>query len=141
MDIRGLTLHRPWPYAIMHLGKDIENRTWKPSGRFLGNYLAIHAGKQWDYQAVQFIYKITGQLLTPEICTPAGHIAGVVKLTGFETEHESPWFMGPVGWLLDDITPIKPGIAIVGRQGLWQLPLNVRRMVRAAWAEAQQPRI
>ncbi|MFC3859430.1 hypothetical protein ACFOPQ_01395 [Deinococcus antarcticus] len=45
--ILGLTLTHPWPVAIRDWGKDVENRTWKPSkwGGCVGMYLAIHGGK------------------------------------------------------------------------------------------------
>lgn len=48
MPLKAITLHRPWPYAILRLGKRIENRGWEcplPHGA----WLAIHAGKTYDF--------------------------------------------------------------------------------------------
>jgi hypothetical protein len=45
----ALTIHRPYPYAILHLDnemrKPVENRGWKPPMSLIGQRLAIHAGK------------------------------------------------------------------------------------------------
>lgn len=44
--MRALTLWPEWAWAVMWLGKPIENRTWQPSEKQLapGQRLAIHAG-------------------------------------------------------------------------------------------------
>lgn len=43
--MKALTVQQPWAWAIVHGGKDIENRTtlWKYRGP-----LAIHAGTRWS---------------------------------------------------------------------------------------------
>lgn len=42
---RALTLWPEWAYAIVHLGKRVENRGWMPPRELIGQPLAIHAGK------------------------------------------------------------------------------------------------
>ena len=42
--MKALTLWPEWSWAICHLGKRIENRTWFPPGWLIGKTLAIHAG-------------------------------------------------------------------------------------------------
>lgn len=42
---RALTLWPEWAYAIVHLGKRVENRGWMPPAGLSGQPLAIHAGK------------------------------------------------------------------------------------------------
>jgi len=37
---RALSIRQPWAYAILHLGKDIENRPWRTNFR---GPLLIHA--------------------------------------------------------------------------------------------------
>lgn len=39
--IKALTIRQPWAHAIFHLGKDVENRSWRT--RYRGPLL-IHAG-------------------------------------------------------------------------------------------------
>lgn len=130
-DIRGLTIHQPWATAITHFGKDVENRRWKPSSRFVDNFLAIHAGKRWDDEGAQRLLELAGVTVLQENC-PAGAIIGVARLAGFVTRSESPWFAGPIGWQLADVVAIEP-IPMVGSQGLWRLPANVLELVRKRW--------
>lgn len=42
---RALTLWPEWVYAIVHLGKRIENRGWPPPESLIGQPFALHAGK------------------------------------------------------------------------------------------------
>lgn len=41
--MRGLSLWNPWPYAILHLEKQFENRSWP--GCYYRGPLALHASK------------------------------------------------------------------------------------------------
>jgi hypothetical protein len=43
--MKAVSIRQPWGFAILHLGKDIENRTWNT--RIRGRVL-IHVGKQRD---------------------------------------------------------------------------------------------
>ena len=45
--MKCLTVQQPWAWAIIHGGKDVENRTqlWSYRGP-----LAIHAGNQWSHR-------------------------------------------------------------------------------------------
>lgn len=43
--MRALTLWPEWAWAMVALGKDVENRPWQPRGVLLGERIAIHAGK------------------------------------------------------------------------------------------------
>jgi hypothetical protein len=38
--VKVLTIRQPWAHAILHLGKDVENRSWRTRYRGL---LLIHA--------------------------------------------------------------------------------------------------
>lgn len=60
-DIRCLSLTRPWPWAILHAGKRIENRQ-RADGRMpsLCRYrgpLLLHAAKSWDMTAGEWMLK------------------------------------------------------------------------------------
>lgn len=50
--IHGLTLHHPWPAAVVLFGKNVENRDWQPAyqkeiglAERIGKWIAIHGGK------------------------------------------------------------------------------------------------
>lgn len=132
--IRGLTLQRPWEWAIFHAGKDVENRTWKPPAYMLEQYLAIHAGKTLDKDGARWIEDRFG-LVVPE--TQGGVIVGVVRLAGVVTESDSPWFAGPFGWVLADKVAIEP-VKCSGKLGLWELPGDVLEQVRTNWKVAKR---
>lgn len=138
MKIRGLTLIRPWGSAVAYMGKDIENRTWNC---YLspGDFIAVHNGKSWDNDAVDFIEQTTGQeypRLTKD-AVPDSCIIAIARFGGNVAESDSAWFCGPVGWKLERILPIDP-VPCKGRQGLWDLPDDVLPMVRANYAKAIQ---
>jgi len=118
--VATVTLKRPWPYAIIHLGKDVENRTW-PLLREAGSTIAIHAGKGWDQDGADWIESAGLGTVPPESKHPAGAIVALATFRGNSSVHNSPWFFGPWGWNLSDIQPIKP-IPWRGQQGIWTWP-------------------
>jgi hypothetical protein len=48
--MRILTVRQPWAWAIIHGGKDVENRVRNIAGAYRGP-IAIHAGAAWDCDA------------------------------------------------------------------------------------------
>jgi Protein of unknown function, DUF488 len=132
--IRGITLHRPWSYAIAKLGKPIENRSWE-CPLPIGSYLAIHSGSKWDADAQATIERITGTKVKQSDEKP-GQIVAIAKFAGNVTESTSPWFVpGSIGWQLEDVVPIDP-IPAKGQQGLWELSLELLDRVRLAYQAA-----
>lgn len=144
--MRALTLHRPWPWAIVHAGKAIENRNWRPPHWLIGRPLAIHAGKAIDLDAWGAMK--AGDYGEPAEHVPEDHPLGIVavctvkgwihqeipgeRLTwstvgGLELREafdlvNSPWWAGPYGWILRDVRAVDPPIACRGLQGLWLAP-------------------
>lgn len=45
--MRILTVRQPWAWAIIHAGKNVENRVRNVAGNYRGP-IAIHAAKAWD---------------------------------------------------------------------------------------------
>lgn len=127
----AITLHRPWPYAIAQLGKDIENRTWrcrlKP-----GEWLAIHAGRGYDFAGEDWILERFPECKLPEA---ADHPTGIVAIAQFKgniTESKSIWFGGPIGWQLGNVMPLTKPVACPGKQGLWKPSQEVKQAVYRA---------
>ncbi|MGQ7313397.1 hypothetical protein ACUOFU_16950 [Microbacterium arabinogalactanolyticum] len=82
--MRILTVRQPWAHAIIHQGKDVENRVRNVAGDYRGP-IAIHAGlKVFDPRGEesQRIAAITGY--RPLMMMPGqyGAIIGVVDLVG-----------------------------------------------------------
>lgn len=102
-----LSIRQPWAWAIIHGGKDVENRTWKTN--FRGRFL-IHApivfdkdGELWLTNNRERLGKYSNWLsLQPFIHSAIlrGGIIGSVELIDCVTAHDSPWFAGPYGFVL-----------------------------------------
>jgi hypothetical protein len=137
--ILGLTLKRPWTWAITHLDKRIENRTWRPHIDE-GQYLAIHAGKGWDAAGASFIEAecrcglFDGMVPDRDTC-PTGIVAiarygGIIDPMAVDP---GPWFIGPQGWILNDVVVFDQPIEHTGHQGLWPIDPLILPKVREQW--------
>lgn len=143
-DIKGLTLHRPWDWAILNAGKDIENREWPCYLKF-GDYIALHAGNTYDHAGYEFIADMCAEVLAPWPPTDEQHrpgfIYGVAQFDGNVTKSDSPWFFGTYGWKLKNVVIIEP-VACRGAPKLFTLPVPVLKAVRTAYKAAiEQPAI
>ena len=144
--MRALTLWRPWDEPVACGTKPVENRSWAPPSSIRGAWIAIHAGKKYDAGGAAFIMQ-RGFSLLPRAASDSrsGCVVAVVRLAGafHQTAPEpiwhdptwqavllSPWFCGPWGWLFDRAVSLRP-IPCRGAQGLWILPSDVERLVRA----------
>lgn len=137
--LKAITLHRPWAWAITHLDKRVENRTWKcplPGG----SLFAIHAGKSWDMNAVRFIESVnSSELITmpPEEEHPRGIVA-IARFDGNVWHDDSPWFMGGIGWLFSDVVVFDNPVTCLGRERLWKVPENILPNLRKEYAAAKK---
>lgn len=118
MKMRALSIRQPFAWAIVHCGKDVENRTWETL--FRGPVL-IHAGKTWhsfrpsDLEAEM---RSGGMNLTVPRELPRGGIIGMAEIVGCVRRSESPWFSGPFGFVLANPRPL-PFLPCVGRLGFF----------------------
>ncbi len=132
--MKALTLIQPWAYAIAHLGKDVENRTWRPPASVIGTRIAIHAGAKFDRAAatdllVNGFSLNQGQPPAPSASTQSAIVA-TAKVTGFWTgDHDRPWYAGPVGWVLKDVVALPQPVPCKGALGLWTVPEHVEERV------------
>ena len=118
----ALSVRQPWAWAIIHAGKNIENRDWRqpnPGLKFTGP-VCIHAssGMTRDefYDAILDIDEITRRTL-PRLPMARdlvrGAIIGTVEVVGVvrgrAVDHpHGPWFFGPVGLVLRNARPCDP---------------------------------
>lgn len=104
----ALSVRQPWAWAILHAGKDIENRSaaavrhgMKP-GR-----IALHAAKgmtRAEYEhAAGFMASIGVRCPAPAQLIRGG-IIGSVTISEIISEHDSEWFFGPRGLVLEGPT-------------------------------------
>lgn len=145
-----------------HLAKRCENRSAPPPRSMLGRYFAVHAGKKysvgdWPWPGgiaipsesecpigIVGVARIVGWLdMRPELVMPREvqleEVTGLVASSEAHTRrhrvrflHRDPWFVGPVGVLLDDVTPIDP-VPCKGALGFWRVPVAVAAIVRERW--------
>jgi hypothetical protein len=103
----ALSIRQPWAWAIIHAGKDIENRDW--STRFRGP-VCIHAAKgctqEEHHWAARTIAKIGGKEVPDLKSMQRGGIVGVADLIDCASPHASPWFFGQFGFVLRNVRPV-----------------------------------
>ncbi|MEW6614015.1 MAG: ASCH domain-containing protein [Thermodesulfobacteriota bacterium] len=110
--MKALSIKQPWAWAIIHGGKDIENRTWPT--RFRGRFL-VHASKTFDMEGWKWIARMEGRLCIQQSIAELPHykdflmggIIGSVEIVGCVRHHGSLWFEGPYGFVLADPRPME----------------------------------
>lgn len=107
---RALSIRQPWAWAILHAGKDVENRSWKSSSIDYGECgrFAIHAGKgltREEYDAAADSLASLGVRCPPAAELLRGGIVGSVEIIDYVREFPSRWFAGPTGLLLRNARP------------------------------------
>lgn len=148
--MQAITLHRPWDYAMSDLAlgdllKLIENRSWKPTS-VIGQRIALHAGLKYDYDGAEFIKKTLGVSTIPH--RESGVIVATTLVVGWvakgkngqpttanapglvEIAEASPWFFGPIGWVVAETRPLARPVACRGSQGLFPVPTDVERLIQ-----------
>jgi len=82
--MKALTLWRPWPAAIIHSTKRVENRTWVPPRWQLGKDFALHAGKTVDDSTVEDLISAAMNMdeagVSPDLLPGPLGIVAVVRL-------------------------------------------------------------
>lgn len=145
--LKALSVRQPWAWAIIHAGKDIENRSWQAvnHGLRVRGRICIHAAKgmtkdEYD-EAREFIDGLG--YYTPEAhALLRGGIIGTVDVVDVVSKSDSPWFFGPRGLVLQDARPMD----FVPAQGAlgyfdWQ-PSDWSSVPKpAAWMRPKPPKL
>ncbi len=120
--VPALTLRNPWAHYIAHYGKDIENRTWLPTGTL--TWLLIHAGLGWDRVPDHLVPR--GDVGDPH----TGAIVALVNVVRFcDRSRRSDRLLcgcgrwaqpGQVHWQFAGVWPLTVPVRVDrGRLGLW----------------------
>ena len=75
-EMRILTVRQPWAHAIIHGGKDVENRVRNIAGAYRGP-VAIHAAAAWDWDVT---YPVGPTPHPTSVALVRGAIIGAVEL-------------------------------------------------------------
>lgn len=131
--MKALSIRQPWAWAIVHCGKDVENRTWYTGyrGEVLIHACALpprtNAGRipralQDELvdalDAIEQLVTLVGPLSYDMLRAQSGGIVARARIVDCVRESKSPWFVGPWGIVLADVTPIDI-IPCRGQLGLW----------------------
>lgn len=149
--MKALSLSRPWDYAVLHLGKDVENRSWATNYR---GRVFIHRARSWDedgwrwlmecaqvsaeakeklqamwheQHGVRHVFRATGLVGEVDI---TGCIKKNVSCAGpgkaesiaeYCPAYFSPWFFGPYGFLLANAVAYDSLVPYRGRPGMFDV--------------------
>lgn len=130
-NLKALSIRQPWAWAILHAGKDVENRDWSERYPALhearrlvehaiqneGGEFLIHAAKGMpkdEYEScLDTMHAISRKKPFPEGLTlpafgdlPRGGIVGKAQLYDVVTESESLWFCGRIGLVIRNPEPL-----------------------------------
>jgi hypothetical protein len=144
--MKALSIRQPWAWAILHAGKDVENRDWYTP--FRGKF-AIHAAKGMTkdeyreamaYIRHRFVANVlrnpvtvqlgegrlslaSGELVTPGFSEiTRGAIVGVAYVTDCVQACNSPWFQGLWGFEIENVIALPEPIPCKGALGFWDAP-------------------
>lgn len=134
----ALSIRQPWAWAILHAGKDIENRNWETLRR---GPICIHAAKGMtasEYaSANRAIQRAVGRVDQAWLdrwlgvtAAPArldrGGIIGTAEIVDCVMHSDSPWFQGRFGFVLANVQPVD-FIPVKGALGFfdWRKNLGV----------------
>ena len=152
-EMRILTVRQPWAWAIIHGGKNVENRSRNIAGEYRGP-VAIHAGLQFDFDGhreSKHLFPANPYAHWRRSDWEFGAIIGVVDLVDVHKAWEaecwrdsiagsittcSPWAVGEGYHLvLANPRPLSEPIPYKGALGLRRLPDDVVAQVLAATPE------
>jgi hypothetical protein len=110
---RAIAIRQPWAWAVVHAGKDVENRSetairaYRPA---VGQRIFVHASKAMtavEYEsAAKFMAKIGVRCPEPDELQFGG-VIGSVFVRDIVTRHRSRWFHGPFALALTDAKPMR----------------------------------
>lgn len=128
----AITIYQPWASLIAYGFKEFETRGWPAPKKYIGQLMAIHAGKQWTdteqrwLKAYKQMFPEIGDLPVPlgcivamcrlVECVPAELLASTVNPRERTTGN---YDAGRYGWRLEVVKRAEPPIKAVGKQGIW----------------------
>lgn len=111
----ALTIFQPYAWLIVAGFKPIENRGWSTTYR---GPLIIHAGAKMHDHPIHEIERRYRVKIDPRLLRLGG-VIGEVDLVDVVTQHPSPWFTGPFGFVLQNPRPL-PFRYLRGGQGIFE---------------------
>lgn len=129
--MKALSIRQPWAWAILAGIKPIENRTWPTS--FRGPVL-IHAGKREERSNIDYVLRECSHHTGASVAllrnaydqqAATGAIIGAVTITDCVSDHPSPWFQGPWGFVLASPARAHQPVPCPGRLSFFDVPSDL----------------
>lgn len=146
LPTKALSVRQPWAWAIIHAGKDVENRSWQAvnHGLTVRGPIAIHASAgmtRRDYENTAEFMAGLGITCPPASELLRGGIIGQVEVVDVVKDYGSRWFFGPRGLILRNPVPCE-FIPCKGCLGYfnWRNHLTDDRVQPAKWMLPDQPK-
>ncbi len=115
-DQRALSVRQPWAYAILHLGKDVENRPWRTHYR---GRILIQAALKIEREEALKLKLSPGEL-------PTGAIVGSVEIVDCVRNSKSKWAIGGQWhWILKNPRYLAKLIPFKGALGFIRVPARL----------------
>ena len=121
---RALSIRQPWAWLVATGRKEIENRP--RAHPFRGEFL-IHASLTADRDALFDVFDgahpVTGEdldFVVPPLELHRGGYVGIAEVVDCVTTSDSPWFVGPFGFVIRNARPIEfiPAKGMLGFYGV-----------------------
>jgi hypothetical protein len=124
---RAISIRQPWAWAILHAGKDVENRSATAIRSFrqaVGNRVMLHASNfhptRADVAYARERFREVGIEFPDLDAVPYGGIFASAHIVSIVDRHRSPWFKGPWAMTLADVKD-EPFQRLKGQVGLFKL--------------------
>lgn len=105
MKFPTISIRQPWAWAILHAGKDVENRNWRFSRELIGKQVLLHSSRQVDADAVGMLRHAGFDVPEDLLC---GGIVGVMEFSGITRTSSSRWAeAGAWHWEIRCASPIR----------------------------------
>ena len=135
--MKAITVYPEWAIAIRYLGKNIENRSWRPAEDHLGTRIALHAGMKYggavyDYQkAGKYLERVFAIRHKTACIVPPGTIFATAVIHDVVRTSQSIWSVpGMFHWMLRDFWyPVAP-IPCHGMPNFWSVPSHIARALK-----------
>ena len=117
----ALSIRQPWPWAMLHADKDVENRSWHLPLKYIGVPVLIHASKSVDHGALELVAEIAGESVPDSL--PTGGIVGAMVFEGENNYRAtfSPWRFADNNWWAIERAWALPFHPCKGRQRFFEV--------------------
>lgn len=119
--MKALSIRQPWAWLIVNGYKTVENR---PRSTEYRGQILLHASKTLDKDGYEYCSSILNIPTVDMFSRMSGGFVGLANIVDCVTSSQSPWFTGPVGWVMSDPQSID-FIPYRGQLGLFTVPDDI----------------